>query len=157
MTWCTTGSDRAAAALGAEAADAAAERADAPRRRAPSASWTRLIHWTSAPHDEHERRADRDDADLGAVPRHPLAEQQDHDERERRDQRDEPRVVEEEHRSASALQHVDVVEIGAVQVAVDEQHDREPDTDLGRGDREHEQREHLADRRCCGTRRTRRG
>ena len=53
-----------------------------------SASCDPLIHWTTAPHDEHERRADRGDADLGAVARHALAEQQDHDERQRRDQRD---------------------------------------------------------------------
>ena len=70
----------------------------ARRRRAPSASWTRLIHWHERAAREHERRADRDDADLGTVPRHPLAEKQDHDERQRRDQRDQPRVVEEEHR-----------------------------------------------------------
>src|SRR5947209_239385 len=48
--------------------------------------------------------------------------------------------------SPSALQDVDFVGVGAVQVAVDEQHHREADTHLGRGDREHEQREHLADR-----------
>ena len=46
--------------------------------------------------------------------------------------------------TASALQRVDVVEVGAVQVAVDEQHDREADADFGRRDREHEEREHLA-------------
>ena len=46
--------------------------------------------------------------------------------------------------TGSALQHVDVVEIGAVQVAVDEQHHGQADADLGGGDGEHEQREHLA-------------
>ena len=127
------------------------------RRARPSASCDAVDPLDDRAAREHERRADRDDPDLGAVPRHPLAEQQDHDERQRRDQRDQPRVVEEEHRDPLALQHVDVVEVGAVQVAVDEQDDREPDTDLGRGDREHEQREHLADRRCCGRRRTRPG
>ena len=41
-----------------------------------------------------------------------------------------------------------VVEVDAVQVAVDEQHDGEADADLGGGDGDHEQREHLADRRA---------
>src|SRR5438874_6213940 len=45
----------------------------------------------------------------------------------------------------SALQRVDVVEVGTVHVAVDEQHDREADADFRGRDREHEQREHLTD------------
>src|SRR5579862_3086565 len=44
----------------------------------------------------------------------------------------------------SALQRVDVVEVGTMKVAVDQQHDREADADFRGGDREHEQREHLA-------------
>src|SRR6185437_11491006 len=48
---------------------------------------------------------------------------------------------------ASALQHVDVVEVGAVEVPVDEQHDREAYADFRGRDRQHEQREHLPDRR----------
>ena len=44
---------------------------------------------------------------------------------------------------ASALQLVDIVEVGAAEVAVDQEHDRQTDTDLGGGDRDHEQREHL--------------
>src|SRR5713101_3709636 len=43
----------------------------------------------------------------------------------------------------SALQLVDVVEIRRVRVAVDEQHDRQPHPDLGRGDGDDEEREHL--------------
>ena len=60
-------------------------------------------------------------------------------------ERDDPGVS---RARASALQLVDLVEVGAVQVAVDEQHDRETDADLGGGDRDDEEREHLArDRR----------
>src|SRR3954463_5112132 len=47
----------------------------------------------------------------------------------------------------SALQRVNVVEVGTVDVAVDEEDDCQPDTDLRRRDRQHEQREHLADHR----------
>src|SRR6185295_9598323 len=39
------------------------------------------------------------------------------------------------------------VEVGAVEVAVDQQHDREPDADLGGGDRDDEECEDLAGRR----------
>src|SRR3954452_8937082 len=46
----------------------------------------------------------------------------------------------------SALQRVDVVEVGAVQVAVDEQDDGETDAHFRGRDRQHEQREHLPDR-----------
>ena len=67
------------------------------RAALPSASLTRCTHCTTAPHDEHERRADRRDPDLGAVARHALAEEQDRDERHRRDERHQPRVIEEEH------------------------------------------------------------
>src|SRR4051794_24164880 len=44
----------------------------------------------------------------------------------------------------SALHLVDFVEIRAVRVAVDQQHDRKADADLGGGDGDHEQGEHLA-------------
>src|ERR1044071_614706 len=46
---------------------------------------------------------------------------------------------------ASALQFLDVVEVGAVQVAVDQQHDREAYTDLRGRDRQYEECEHLTD------------
>ena len=97
---------------------------------------------------EHPRSAERGDADLRAALRNPLPEEEDDGEGDRRDERDQPGVVEEEH--DSALQHVDVVEVGAVQVAVDEEHHREADSDLGRGDREHEQRERPGRRPCGG-------
>src|SRR3954447_21711437 len=45
--------------------------------------------------------------------------------------------------NASAPQLVDLVEIGTVQVAVDQQHDGEPDADLGGGDRDDEEGEDL--------------
>ena len=65
-------------AFGAER-DRRCARARASAAPSPSgvASSTRWIHWTAAPHDEHERRADRDDADLGALARQPLAEEED--------------------------------------------------------------------------------
>src|SRR6266536_1065693 len=44
----------------------------------------------------------------------------------------------------SALQLVHAVEVGAVQVPVDEQHDGEADAHLGGSDGDHEEREHLA-------------
>ena len=104
---------------------------------------------------QHEGRADGGDADLGSVLRHLLAEEQDQEERQHRDGGDDPRVV--EHGCLSALQLFDAVEVGAVEVAVDEQHDREPDADLGRRDRDDEQREDLAGRVRAGRPRTRRG
>src|SRR5438552_5270816 len=56
--------------------------------------------------------------------------------------------------AASALQLVDLVEVGTVDVAVDEKDDRQPDTDLGGRDGDDEEREHLA-RHGAGERRER--
>ncbi len=81
------------------------------------------------------------DADLGALEGQALAEEQDQPERDRGDERDEPGVLQEPH--GSALHRVELVESDAATVAVDEQDEGEADADLGGGDRDHEQREHL--------------
>ena len=75
-------------------------------------------------------------------------------ERDPRDQRDQPGVLEEpaercfgsEHRSALHLR--ELVERDALAVAVDQQHHRQADADLGGGDRDDVQREHVAVERC---------
>ena len=70
------------------------------------------------------------------------------DERDRRDERDDPGVLQEPASGASALHQVDLVEVDAPAVAVDEQDDGQADADLGGGDGDDEQGEHLAgDRR----------
>ena len=48
---------------------------------------------------QHERRADRDDADFRSLARQALAEEEDQDEGDRRDERHQPRVLEEPHRT----------------------------------------------------------
>src|SRR5215471_12734167 len=90
---------------------------------------------------QHERRANCRDGDVRAFSGQMLPDQQDHDEADGRDQRDEPGV--REH-GGSALELVDAVEVRAVHVAVDQQHDGQADAHLGGGDRDDEQGEHLA-------------
>jgi hypothetical protein len=51
----------------------------------------------------------------------------------------------EQLRTRSALHLVDLVEVDALSVPVDEQHDGEADADLGGGDGDDEQGEHLPD------------
>ena len=76
-----------------------------------------------------------------------LAEQDDDAEGDAGDERDQPRVVEEPpdggQPSTSALHLGELVERDDAAVAVDEQHHRQADADLGGGDADDVQREHL--------------
>ena len=122
----------------------------------PVASSTRWIHCDRGDARQHERRADRE----RCRSRSPCCGMRFPKKRMRTNETagmrgDEPGVI--EHRSRQPFSWSTSVEVGTAQVAVDEQHDREADADLGGGDRDHEQREDLARRPRVRTPRTRSG
>src|SRR5690242_19404948 len=112
-------------------------RPSAPSAVPSLASWTRVIQRTSAPHDK------TNEAVSAAIPtsdpwrgmRLP---------NNRITTNDTAGISGMSHAQSRkntplALQHFEVVEVGGVQVAVDQQHDRETNANFGGRDRQHEQ------------------
>src|SRR5579871_6236900 len=117
----------------------------APSAVPPLALWTRWIHCTTAP---HERMNDALNAAMPIsdpsrgmrLPKNRIATN------------DSAGISGMSHaqlrkNTPLVLQHFEIVEIGRMEIAVNQQHNGETNAHFGRRDREHEQREHLADHR----------
>src|SRR5258705_3155115 len=137
VTWCSTGRTAASPPEPPSAPRCPMLRPSAPSAVPPLASWTRMIQRTSAPqastNDEPTARTPTSDPWRGIfLPN--------------------SRITTNDTAGISGISHawsrkniealplalhrVDVVEVGAVEVSVDQQHDRKPDTDFRGGDGE---------------------